>query len=316
MYNAVIIGSGKKGALNNQDLENGLLTYGAACFYNKSINLVGIIDKDIKKSILSSKLWETKNYNSIHEISNKIDIFIITTPPETHFKIFTEIYESRFRPKLIITEPVLSDEKMNCETLLQSFSDVGMLANYKYRNNKKLNVLKDGIYDKQFGKILLTKIIYNACWNKYDDLFEAIDFCNWYFGKCKDGKICGGIFKNELSTTFDIFPIMLKYEKCDRVLLHPIDNRRFRTFEIEIYTEHGKIILSDWCKKFEYYELKNNDKYNVYNPVPIKDDKISFDNNIPSLLKNAVGYLDGCNDLCYNSHNILDVYDILERIDK
>ena len=104
-----IIGLGKIGLDYDLNKKNQIKTHSKSLFTNKNFSIVGGVDKNFTRRTIFQKEYNLNSYSSIDKMFkfNKPEFIVISTPTETHKKVFDEI--SKYNSvKLILFEKPIS----------------------------------------------------------------------------------------------------------------------------------------------------------------------------------------------------------------
>lgn len=117
------------------------------------INLVGIYDKDIKKSTSVAKKLGTKCYTSYRELLNKIDALIIATPTETHYRIAIDALRNG---KHVLIEKPISTSVKKAQLLVKKAEEenLRLITGQIERYNPAVQFVKDGMQKNKFGDVI------------------------------------------------------------------------------------------------------------------------------------------------------------------
>ncbi len=147
LVNYAVIGAGYWGKILSKKINEDNLSNLKAIVDNDDQNL-----KNAKKNNESDYYF--KNYLDIpSKLIENIDIFVIATPPHTHYKILEDL--AVFEKIYLITKPLCTskDQLVNIEKLLDQFKiDIFVDETFIYSNN--VAKIKEIISKESFGRLL------------------------------------------------------------------------------------------------------------------------------------------------------------------
>jgi predicted dehydrogenase len=106
----------------------------------------GIFSKDKQKSILSAKEYKVKNFNSIEEMANEVDIIVVLTPTPNHYNDLKEIL--KYDVGIIVDKPLLSYPKSDL-----NFKDKFIVVTHNYSGYPLVREMQQLIQNNHLGNI-------------------------------------------------------------------------------------------------------------------------------------------------------------------
>ena len=140
-----IIGLGKIGLDYDLNKKNQIKTHSKSLFTNKNFSIVGGVDKNFTRRAIFQKEYNLNSYSSINKMFkfNKPEFIVISTPTETHKKVFDEItkYNS---VKLILFEKPISYNLNDLKKIyfISKKKRIKIFINYIRRSNKDFQRLR------------------------------------------------------------------------------------------------------------------------------------------------------------------------------
>ena len=121
-----------------------------ASYMDRRFDVVGgIFNRDNKKSVLSAKEYNLKNFSGIREMEKEVDIVVILTPTPMHFKNIMQV------EKPVIIDKPLCSNYLEAKKILTEKKNIVVTYNYTgyplIREAKK--IIKNGV----IGKIIKAK---------------------------------------------------------------------------------------------------------------------------------------------------------------
>lgn len=238
IFNVALIGLGKIGfEFDKGKKDISYLTHYSAIKNTKGLELILAIDNNKKNREEFEKHTNVKAI-SLNQLSNqdlKIDLFIISTPTQTHFQIIEFI--SLFKPKLILCEKPLSLSIRETKNIIRLCSSKGidLVVNYFRRYEESALILKDFLKNTSYFRVIVfysNGVINNGS--------HFIDLINFWFGNPKEIKLKSqnGVLKkyfNDFDLDFEFI-----YEKGDVNFFSWRENF-YSNYSIRIYTNETKI---------------------------------------------------------------------------
>jgi len=274
----LIIGAGSIAALKDEKYDSptteAVITHAHSCFNNSEVDLCGIVDIDIEKMKKASDKWNTNGYVSIDTAisEEKPDIVIVCTPTETHFEVISQIatHPAKKNNQFLILEKPMGlnlKEAEQIESALRITKTKAMVGYLRRHNRTMINIQKS-IETGMFGKIYNCRITYTRGFIR--DACHAIDICRFFFGEFKDGMILNpdhAIF--DYSAEDPTYNAFMSFDRCSHVDLAAVDGRKYDVFDIEIWTETGKILITEHGKTVKYFKPIPEPTYGNYNTLDL-----------------------------------------------
>jgi len=270
MYNIVLLGAGNIGSDKPDELDSPKtefpLTH-AHALYNlhreKKINWLGIIDTNAVQRYKATKKWGCLGFELLEEIKQNIDIIIVAISTDTHYGFLKEVAIKR-KPKIIIIEKPFCNNLEQAKEIsaLAKRAGIKIIVNYTRRFIKEYSWIKIKLMKEQIYNAKLTYghgLIREAC--------HAIDLFNWWFGDLLHGNILGYFGIADYSEGDKTYPVFLSYRYCPSVFLCPVDGREYCIFEIDIFTDKGRILISDSGATYTEWGLEKEGIYGNYNRI-------------------------------------------------
>lgn len=321
-YNVVIVGAGSIGALKDFKLDNpkskNVITHAHAVYNNKKLNLIGIVDIDKDKAEEAAKRWKTTAYTDINDVKYYIDIVVICIDTAFHSKYMHSLIDDNIIPDLVICEKPFTEDLVDAHLVhdLYEIYKIPIAINYTRRYEPSIQILADEIHKGNMGKIFNCRALYNRGLKR--DGCHTLDLLHFLFGKLvAHPLILPGENYNDLSDDDLTYPIALSYEKCKNVIMHPVDGRVCGVFEIDIFSEAGRIIYTNWCNNITFFHIKEESTYGKgYDSLDPNGTMFKTDMTkcLPNLYANAIDYLEGKDDLLCTDKNAIDVHRAIHNL--
>lgn len=326
-FNIAIVGCGSIGALKNNKFDSpiteNIFTHAHAVCLNKSTELIGVVDVDEKKAKAAAKKWKTKAYSTIKSLviereflcgkNNNVDIWIVATPTETHWKVVNEVVN--YRPSLIIVEKPVAENSTDCEKIrrLCDISKIPILVNYSRRFDLTSQHIHRLFTMGFYGHAQACTIKYNRGLKR--DGCHALDFLMWFFGEPVKGIGPIGASIVDLSPHDLTSAYHIQFEKCYHTFMVPIDGRISSIFEIEMVFENAIIKWENSGLEIVKRGLIDS-PYGPYKTFGGPEDRVPTYLNIvlQYLLKNATDYLQYNTTLLCTVDDALQVHKLIEDL--
>ena len=219
-YQALIIGAGGQGSEADQQgngNSNKIISFAHAFREHPGFHIEGITDKSLIKADIARKAWDIKWWghgeNSYKMFfrenarNDKIDIAVVSTPDDTHYKILKQLAE--YPLKLVICEkPICTDLQQAGEIVeLYKAKGIALMVNYTRRFLPYYENLKRRYEDGEFGKLLHYEAFFNR--GILHTGSHMVDFLTWFF----DFELLDGLELNEINSDYRIWQVDLFFEK-------------------------------------------------------------------------------------------------------
>lgn len=174
MYNCLIIGAGKKGALSDAPgtgNEEKYLSYAHALTDHPDTDLLGFIDTDFDAQIKAEDTWGVKTSEAYNR---GVDIVVISTPDNVHH--ISLLQALLFKPKLVICEkPLCLQTHMYEIQEIYAAANIPILVNYTRRFIPHWQEIKAKI--SEYGDFRSGYLYYNR--GRLHTASHFIDLCLW-----------------------------------------------------------------------------------------------------------------------------------------
>ena len=269
MYNIVLVGAGSIGADKPDELDSPEtefpLTH-AHDLYNlhreKKINWLGIVDINPGRLLMATLKWNCHGFNSIDEIKENVDIFVVAVPTNLHAEIIAKIIDFEYKPKIIIVEKPFCRDVPQASIISDGAKSKGIkiIVNYTRRFIKEYKQIETFL---KLTNVYHAKLTYGR--GMIREACHAIDLFNWWFGDLLYGKILDDFGIPDYSKGDMTYPAFLSYRCCPSIFLCPVDSRKYCIFEIDILTEKGRMLLSESGSVCTQWETEKEGIYGNYN---------------------------------------------------
>ncbi|MCK9282359.1 MAG: Gfo/Idh/MocA family oxidoreductase [Melioribacteraceae bacterium] len=331
MYKAIVIGAGSIGAIKEDKYDSpggeNILTHAHMYHNHPEVELVGIFDKIIERSVSASNKWKCKwdlDFTDIDWEKEQIDIVSICTPTETHKEVLLDILQYEVNPKIVIAEKPFCSNSKEAEEVIEAYkkANIPIIINYPRRYVPEIQQLKKDIDNEKYGKIYSATFHYTR--GLRHEMCHGIDLCRFLFGEYEGGHIeqpgHGIPDRDKNDSTYAAY---LSFKSCHHIFLSPCDGRQYKVFQLEIMTEKGKIILSQHGMYIDFYPLIEEPIWGGFK-ILSKDmesrTKTQLNRSLEYLLQNVLSYLLSPtlmnyfnNSLC-KPEDALQVHKIIEHL--
>ena len=334
IYNVAIIGAGSIGAMKpiKYDYPGGgnILTMAHAVVVHPRMRLYGIVDSDIDKASAAAQKWEIENammnwtpwvFRTIEELlawydewNISMDIITVCTPTNTHHEIIEKCVYCK--PRLIIAEKPFCENVEEAEHVMHQAKseNVPIAIDYIRRYPKAYQELKENFDDGEYGEIYHTKVTYTR--GLKHEASHAVDLMRYFFGEFIDGSFeDNGIVDREDGDSTKAGH--MEFEKCSAVFFCPVDGRAYSIFEIEIFTEKGRIKLEGHGEWFKIYKPKPESVYGDYLTMVTEETAIHktfLSRGLLELMQNCVDHLEKGTPLLCTAEDALAVQKIYRKL--
>ena len=282
---AVLIGAGSIGGFKPEHIENvntGVISHGHAI--NRFCLPVAVIDPDPEKRNYVKNKWKfSAAVESLDFLPNKdkVDLWVIATPPETHRLVFESILPYA-RGKMVLLEKPAGADKQDAELIaaMAKTNRVQVFVNYQrcYLPDYQHRVLVQHI-----GSISEVTLHYCRGFKRDASHFFAL-LKLWGVVPCNSRLSTKGIPDfGKADLTFDAM--------ADRVHICAHDGRAADVFQVEVVGGKGRVVYEDHGKLFSLYTHKREvtfGDYNSWNNVPDVVVPTGLDNGLEHVYKSIL----------------------------
>ncbi len=297
---AILVGCGRFGFGGNLE-KTSKFSYYYFLKKKKIIDLLALIEPNPTTVLLKTGNAIFKNLNPLEK--KKIDIAYVVSSTESHFSVLKKI--SELSPSLIVAEKPLTESFEKSQEILKLIKkkQKKIIVNFSRRFIDFYHRIKKDLINQ---KIISFTIKYGK--GLRNNGYHAIDLFNFFLGKLiYINPLCK---KNDFSRNDNTQTVFLKYEKCSQVFLVSLDHRYFTHFEIEIFTDKKKYLISgnETC----YISNVKNEKKEIFFSKP-KVLKINHKSHINNLIDYSIDVFK--QKKIGNIKNIIEVEKVLKLIE-
>ncbi len=326
---AIIIGCGSIGALKADKYDSRttpqVLTWGHACYSHESVDVVEFVDSNARKAMQAAEKWDgwwSNNITSALEDVNP-NIIIVATPTETHYDVLKIVHDiiskTPDKPRVVICEKPFCTNLLFAREIANMYRNINVpiIVGYLRRFNEHIIDVSNDFFTGVYGKIYHCKVTYTR--GLLRDGSHAIDLCRNFFGDFEDGYIVGrqdsidDFGKDDLT-----YACHISFENCPHVFFCPVDGRAYDVFDIDIYAEKGRVLLTDHSKRIEIYQRKPEAVYGNYDCLDdsyYKSKKTELETKtMLSMLDNAINVLDRKGIPICDAEDAIQVHKIYETL--
>ena len=293
IYRVGIIGAGQIAGgyddLNSEDV----LTHAHAFNDNPQIDFIGFYDINSNKAKEMAKKWETKFFDKLDLLLNRVDIVSICTPDETHGDIIIKVLN--YNIKAIILEKPVAVEISEAKKILKLSKNrnIPILINYPRPYNKHFIKIRERYINHEFGNFLTANFSYGkGLKHNGTHMINLIEFILKDKMKIvnKYDKIID--FKDEDPT------VSFSFKICDKIgYAHGIDSRLYTIGECVLFFEKAKIDINDAGFKISMREVKENKIFKgYYSLADSNTENTGYNKYMKDVVENLLDVLEGVNE--------------------
>ena len=303
-----IIGCGKIAGQYNISNKFNTDDFTHAGAFSKYFDPIICLDKNILKAKSFKNKWNFKKYsNKLSSLKrNALDILIVATDTDSHYKILLEILKLKIKPKIVVCEKPLTNNYSLCKRIINLYKkkNIKLITNYQRRWDSKNLVIKTKIVKNSFFGQFRSGY---CCYSKgaLNTSSHLIDLFLLFFGDLKIIKFNAKYFSDYLSHD-KTKPFALKTKDNKIIYFLPTHYNENKNVEIKLFFAKKILETEDACISWSTrdYVSKNILKYEKSR---IKN-LLSF--NAPSVLNLAKIIYDYLNKNKYINFTKYNLYDI------
>lgn len=165
------------------------------------------MDAEYDKARNAAIKFNGNAFYTIEEAIKYIDIAIVATPDNEHYKILKQL--AKYPLKLVICEKPICEDLQQAREIVELYKIKGILlmVNYTRRFLPYYHNIKELSDSGMFGDLVSANIVFNRGW--LHTASHAIDFIEWLF----NGNRSDRINIVECNTDYRIWQIQLFWEK-------------------------------------------------------------------------------------------------------
>ena len=278
-----IIGCGRIGYKNDNNIKKGPYSHFKAVSQDKNFKLVGIAEKNNslrKKIALKHNIKAYKDYKDLLN-NHEIDLVIIATPDETHFEILKNIVINK--PKYVLCEKPLTNNFYQTEKIIKLYkkNKIHLSVNFSRRYSKYFLKIKKCIDQNYFGKPLNVNLSYSRGF--FHNAVHWLDLILWFFGMPK--KVI--IERNIKSSSYlgdRTIDLKIVYNSGLLIRLHGFDINLLGNEEFDLIGTKGRVKVNP-DDKMTFYKIQN---HKIYKKTKIFTSYRSYNMNNSDLLKSTL----------------------------
>jgi len=267
-YDIAIIGCGNIAGLLDNPNNKAIITHAHGVFKYKNTKLVACVEPNSNQAKKFQDIWgKLPIYKDIKTLlkNKKIDIAIISSPTNLHFKHIQELSSVE---KILCEKPfVNSIDEFN---LIQKELKEKILVNYIRRFDSSFQEVKKIIDNKELGEVVsfygkFTKGLYH-------NGSHLLELLSWFFAGLKLIEV-----KNKEIKDNDIFgEFFIKTSLADGIIINST-KLNFSIFELELLFENGRIKIENSGYKISIEKAYLSENFKGY--LNLKEDRV-LDNSL------------------------------------
>jgi predicted dehydrogenase len=326
MLNVLIVGAGSIGALKPDNIDflgkTPPLTHAHAVALSGSLKLVGICDTDYDTLLRATHKWQVTGYQKLEEAVKHCepDIVIVATPTDSHFRVMNDILYSPYHtPRLVIAEKPFCDDAFMANGVISSYdaAKIPIAVNYLRRFVPDYIRIANEINSGELGQIYHARLTYGR--GLLRDGCHGIDLLHWFFGRMLNAAKLLDMFDRIDSHDEDdpTIAAQLQFEHCLDVHLAAINSRAYGIFELEIFTEKGRILFAENGTMLIRTMPEPEPIYGDYMSMPFLPQNVNGTNltyALSGLIRNCVDHLNQRMPLICTAEDAIQVHESIDRI--
>ena len=321
-FSAIVVGCGRIGSeYSFQTTSPGVHSHAQAYFEHPQTNLVGVVDISeaaVKRAEFS---WRCRGSTNAVELINELkpDIVSICTPDHTHATLACEILE-KYAPKLLFMEKPLATSKKEAKKILAlaQLKGTSLGVNFTRRYTPIYQILKNELRSGIHGKPLRARVLYSKGLAHAGS--HALDLLRFWIGEAQEvnhRKLSAWGPNGDSSLSADIL-----FEGNVSASIEGFDDRCASVFEVEIFTEKTRWILSNGGTEWRFFEARHGElfpEYREYFPTGRERKEPSLQDEKGALfyaVENIVAHLQKKSPLICDGAEGLATIELIEKIRK
>jgi predicted dehydrogenase len=248
-YRAVVIGSGKIGALfEAEKLRPKPASHAGALRAHSQIELVALVDTDAANLSRAQELFPAVAvYDSAEKCLSheKPDIVVIATPPSARLDLVKMCIKNGAH--MIVCEKPLAESLRDAQKIkkLVSVSKTVFVLNYQRRFSKLFATIRRDIVAGKFGRIQQVSCYYsNGLYNNGGHVIDALLFL------LSDEIVSVIGLTNGYNSTHHTgdsnIDAVLETKGGTRITLQSLDNAKYGIHDIHVFGETGDVLISNY----------------------------------------------------------------------
>ncbi len=259
-YRVLIVGAGNIGAMFDSPGSRNILTHGHAFSSHPSFELVGFVDRDMKKAKDAAVKWGGRYFRTVKEAeAERPDVVCVAVPDREHHGVLLEVLE--LRPKLVFAEKPLARNMVEAGSIRDGYSrsNTPLCMNFTRRYVSELRAIRQRIVDGEFGKFVYGTGYYGK--GVLHNGSHMIDILRYLLGEFSRVIPIGSIkdYEDDPSITATLLT-----QAGMPFNLVAIDSSLFSIFEADLVFQKKRLRFEDSFITVTEYDLMDNDEYKGY----------------------------------------------------
>lgn len=261
MYTAQVIGLGKIGLLYDIDEKReGIHSHVGACTFHPQIRLIGACDtQQAREEKLHTLAPTTPFYHDVDDMLHDHvgDIISICTPPETHYSLLQKIIP--YEPKIIFCEKPIVVSKEEMVRLKKITPSCHIVPNLSRRWHQGIQEVRKQLKDGSFGRILYVSIQYTR--GIFNTGAHFIDLIRFLIGEVTAVQVYDKVETSSDAENESSFSFIFDTSIGVKGTATAFNDKYYYLFEMDIYTEGGKITIGKSGDEISYYTVGNHSSF-------------------------------------------------------
>ena len=310
---AGIIGCGRIAGLYSLECTSDFsLTHACGYTKNDKVELVAVCDPSEHARKKFSKAWKIPNsFSNSEEMLDNVDLDIISICSPTDYRLNAFEHISRIKAiKGIFCEKPLANSLEESIKIFELSKDINVAVNYFRRWNPSLKKIYENLREEKYGKVISVNCVYTK--GLLVNGSHMIDLLCWFFGTPINA-IPFNTYKREDMDHGVSFTLTFE-QGIDATVIN-LPNAPYVYLEIDIFTNLGKLTISQRGQRVYWYEKQKDTNYQCLEKLSLISQKETEWQNCPSqAIDELINVINNKGELSCTIQDALRVNEICDQI--
>jgi predicted dehydrogenase len=261
-FQVAIIGAGRIGALLDHPQSLHILTHAHGYKASEGFEIVGFVDRDLKKAEDASTCWGGRAFDSIERLFEKqeVDVVSVCVPDELHYETLLALAKRPVKFIFLEKPAVRTAAEADVVGALYAGLPIRVLVNYTRRFVPEIRKTRKAIKSGDYGTFLTGTGYYGkGLLHNGSHMVDLLQFLLGEVGELKKISETADFYDDDPSVS-----ALLTLRGGGIFYLKNIDCRKFDIFEMDLTFERKRIRICELGTVMEEYSVGDNGVFKGY----------------------------------------------------
>lgn len=261
-YRVAIIGAGRIGALLDHPQSPQILTHAHGYKASEDFEIVGFVDRDLKRAEDASTCWGGYAFDSIERLFEKqdVDVVSVCVPDELHYETLLALVKRPVKFIFLEKPAVRTTAEAEAVDVLYAGRPIRVLVNHTRRFVPEIRKTREAIKNGGYGDFLTGTGYYGkGLLHNGSHMVDLLRFLLDEVGEVKKISQTADFYDDDPSVS-----ALLSLRGGGIFYLRHIDCRKFDIFELDLIFERKRLRICEFGSVMEEYSIADSDVFKGY----------------------------------------------------